>query len=45
MTIARKQDLKCYGEWQFCSIFYALEIKEDYMKVEESKAGVGLEGS
>ena len=28
MTIAEKQDLKCSGELQFCSFFYAFESTE-----------------
>lgn len=46
MTIARKQDLKCSQEWQFCDFFYAFEIKkgnkEDYMEVEGSKTETEL---
>lgn len=30
---------------EFCSFFYALEIKKDYMEVGDSKAGVGLQDS
>ena len=50
MTIARKQDLGCSGEWQFCSLFYLhlklqREHKENYMTVEGNKAGTGLQES
>lgn len=44
MTVARKQDLKCSAEWQFCSFFHALEIKEGTKKITwrvgENKAGL-----
>ena len=49
MTYAREQDLKYSTEQQFCSFFYAFEIKEGtqgrYKKVAESKAGIELQDS
>lgn len=42
MIYAREQALKCSGDEQFCSFFYAFEIqegsKEGYLKVGESEA-------
>lgn len=47
MTYAREQDLTCSGAKQFAVSLMHLELKnktkEDYMKVEESKAGIGLQ--
>ena len=28
ITIAREQDLRCFGECVFCSLFYIFEIKK-----------------
>lgn len=47
MTAARRQVLTC--SWQVFSVFYAFELrresKKGYMKVEESKAGIGSQDS
>ena len=48
-VIAKKQDFKYSGEWQFAVSSMHLELrkypKEDYMKHGESKAGIGLQNS
>lgn len=47
MTIAGKQDLEFSREWQFAVPFMYLDLrrkgKEYYMKVRESKVGIGLQ--
>lgn len=49
LTAARKQDLQCLGERQSAVSCLHLKLtrehKEDYMKVEERKVGIGLQDS
>lgn len=42
---SQQTEIKCFQEMTVCSFSYAFGIKENYMKVRESKVGIDLQNS